>query len=298
MKSLTIVLTILALGSPAFADPFTAVISVDPAREGSCIAVELDLSDGQALAGLRWFHNDGEQVFPRVVLVEGTAGRAPDLGTPAIVLAEVPGVSLDWGELTLAAPVTSSTSTAFAVFFYPESVGTEGLGQGGGPGIGLRPHAGANRPFYLSADATHFVRFDPTYQLAVEPITVLARGTAPTIADVGIAIDRPGGTKGEVLSDPDAEAWDTALHAAQPNPFNPRVTLSFTLASAGEVQLQVFDVRGRVVRTLVNEVRSTGPHTVVWTGQDAHARAVSSGVYFVRLQAGGVVRTQRIVLVR
>ncbi len=83
-----------------------------------------------------------------------------------------------------------------------------------------------------------------------------------------------------------------------PNPFNPRTSLRFDLPQAGYVRLSVFDVAGRVVRTLVDEGMSQGSHEVAWDGLDSAGRAVGSGTYLARLSFGGRVETVRMGLVR
>lgn len=89
------------------------------------------------------------------------------------------------------------------------------------------------------------------------------------------------------------------LHACHPNPFNPATTISFSLPRAGAVALEVFDLAGRRVRTLLQDEKlEPGDHEVVWRGRDAGGRGVASGVYHVRLRAEGVSQVQRVSLVR
>jgi hypothetical protein len=85
---------------------------------------------------------------------------------------------------------------------------------------------------------------------------------------------------------------------AYPNPFNPGTTIRYTVTESGRVQVRVYDVQGRPIATLVNEESSVGPHTVRWEGRDSEGVGVSSGVYFVRLEQNGVVRTKRITLLK
>ncbi|MBM4116175.1 choice-of-anchor D domain-containing protein [bacterium] len=90
----------------------------------------------------------------------------------------------------------------------------------------------------------------------------------------------------------------TRLAAAHPNPFNPNVTVPFSLAAAGRARLAVYDVPGRLVRELLNEPRPAGEHAVVWDGRDEAGRAAGTGVYFVRLEAAGLAESQKLVLLR
>jgi hypothetical protein len=89
-----------------------------------------------------------------------------------------------------------------------------------------------------------------------------------------------------------------ALHNAVPNPFNPQTTLSFSLPTASHVRLTIYDVRGHLVTTLVDEDRGPGVHDVVWNGRDARNRQVASGVYLYRIEAGSFIETKRMVLVK
>ncbi|HOX25878.1 MAG TPA: FlgD immunoglobulin-like domain containing protein [Candidatus Krumholzibacteria bacterium] len=90
----------------------------------------------------------------------------------------------------------------------------------------------------------------------------------------------------------------TRLAGAWPNPFNPQTTIAFELARADHARVAVFDLQGRVVRTLVDEDLPAGRHTAVWQGCDDGGRAVASGVYFVRLQAESGGGMAKVVLVK
>jgi hypothetical protein len=83
-----------------------------------------------------------------------------------------------------------------------------------------------------------------------------------------------------------------------PNPFNPRTTIRFTLPGDGVARLAIYDLAGRLVRTLVAGPLAAGEHEAVWDGCDDAGRAQASGSYLARLEAGGGVRTVRMALVR
>ena len=88
------------------------------------------------------------------------------------------------------------------------------------------------------------------------------------------------------------------LHANVPNPFNPETSIRFDLAQESVVRLEVFDVVGQQVRTLVTEQRSAGTHRVVWDGRDERGVPVSSGIYVYRLQAGTFEQVRRMLLLK
>ena len=83
-----------------------------------------------------------------------------------------------------------------------------------------------------------------------------------------------------------------------PNPFNPRTTLRYALPEPGRVRLAIHDLRGRLVRVLVDESQPAGWHTVIWDGRDDRDGEVASGVYVSRLQGSGSVKTDKLLLNR
>jgi len=89
------------------------------------------------------------------------------------------------------------------------------------------------------------------------------------------------------------------LYPCYPNPFNPSTTISYSLTRSERVRLEIFDVSGRLVRELVGGVpRPAGRQEVVWRGVDDGGRAVASGTYFYRLDAGGQVEMRAMTLVK
>ncbi|MCK6621381.1 MAG: T9SS type A sorting domain-containing protein [Calditrichaceae bacterium] len=93
-----------------------------------------------------------------------------------------------------------------------------------------------------------------------------------------------------------------ALRPNYPNPFNPETTIRFEVpadpASNGKIALAIYNNLGMVVRTLVSGSVQPGIHTVKWDGRNDRGDQMASGVYFLRLQAGSFVQTQKMLLVR
>jgi hypothetical protein len=83
-----------------------------------------------------------------------------------------------------------------------------------------------------------------------------------------------------------------------PNPFNPQTAIEYELPAAGAVRLAVHDVRGRLVRILVEASLPAGSHRAIWDGRDAAGRGVDSGAYLCRLEAGGRVESRRMLLLK
>jgi hypothetical protein len=92
--------------------------------------------------------------------------------------------------------------------------------------------------------------------------------------------------------------YETALRGNYPNPFEKQTILEYTLGREREVTMQVYNVLGQRVETLVDSRTSAGLHTVTWDGTNRYGDRVGSGVYFVRMEAGSTTETQKVVLVR
>jgi hypothetical protein len=88
------------------------------------------------------------------------------------------------------------------------------------------------------------------------------------------------------------------LHQNMPNPFNPSTMIRYDVPTAGRVRIRVFDVAGRLVRTLIDRVEPQGAGFAVWDGGDDEGRSVTSGVYFCRMDAPGFSDTRKMVLLR
>jgi hypothetical protein len=84
-----------------------------------------------------------------------------------------------------------------------------------------------------------------------------------------------------------------------PNPFNPRTTIFFDLPRAMTANLHVFDLSGRLVAVLMDdETAQQGRNEVIWRGTDQAGRPLPSGTFFYRLEAGGLVETRRMTLLK
>jgi hypothetical protein len=82
-----------------------------------------------------------------------------------------------------------------------------------------------------------------------------------------------------------------ALHQNYPNPFNPATTINYSLPKSGLVTIKVYDILGREIITLVNEINSPGNYTIQFNGSK-----LSSGIYFYRMQAGNFIRQKNNII--
>jgi len=103
------------------------------------------------------------------------------------------------------------------------------------------------------------------------------------------------GSPGTPITVPESTPLAFSNH---PNPFNPTTTVFMNLPRPDQVSLKVFDLRGRLVRTLVDERLEAGPHEIRWNGHNDQGGEVASGVYFAEMKTTGEVRVNKMTLVR
>ncbi len=102
-----------------------------------------------------------------------------------------------------------------------------------------------------------------------------------------------------IFEEPRIFITDTAnLFQNRPNPFNGSSVISYQVQGTGNVTLQVYDISGKLVRTLVDEVQCSGDHSVTWDSRTSSGVEVSPGVYLYRLETGSSVSTREMILIR
>jgi hypothetical protein len=89
-----------------------------------------------------------------------------------------------------------------------------------------------------------------------------------------------------------------SLSQNYPNPFNPVTQITYTVPSDANLRIEIFNVLGQKVRTLVDERVRAGSHVVTWRGRDDTGLEVASGIYFCRFASGDFVRTRKMVLLK
>lgn len=127
-------------------------------------------------------------------------------------------------------------------------------------------------------------------QLKVNSISIDGQGLVYAGTDSGLFVSH--GIETGILTNP-ATASSFSLSQNYPNPFNPSTVIRFVVPGSRFVSLRIYDVLGRLVKTLVNKVESPGSYEVTFD-----AASLASGVYFYRLTAGGYVKTRKMVLIR
>ena len=103
---------------------------------------------------------------------------------------------------------------------------------------------------------------------------------------------------GAYLGDLGGIPTEYGLSRNSPNPFNPETQIAYQLPEAGKVWLAVYNLLGQNVRTLVHGPQDAGTYQLTWDGRDASGRAVASGVYLYRLEAGDYVAVRKMLLIK
>ena len=89
-----------------------------------------------------------------------------------------------------------------------------------------------------------------------------------------------------------------ALIGNAPNPFNPVTTIQYEVGEASPVEVSIYSVQGRLVRTLVNETKSAGRYDAIWDGRDERGMSVGSGMYLYRLRIGEFHSIRKMLLLK
>jgi hypothetical protein len=135
----------------------------------------------------------------------------------------------------------------------------------------------------------------PGYAMSAEfdcPMVRLSDGYSVTLYDCSAAIDYVAS------SDAVVPAQKFVVGSNFPNPFNPSTTIFYTIPQAGHVQIEVYNVRGQMVRKLEDQDQTSGEHSVVWNGLDDIGKAQPSGVYFYRVSFNGQTEIRKMLLLK
>lgn len=108
-------------------------------------------------------------------------------------------------------------------------------------------------------------------------------------SDAPIFVDN---TNNDVVSN------NTILQQNYPNPFNPETTISFNLKNSGKVQLEIYNIKGQKVKSLINEYREAGNHSIVWKGTNENKQQVASGIYLYKIRSGKFSSTRKMIIMK
>ncbi len=136
---------------------------------------------------------------------------------------------------------------------------------------------------------------DPGQQARVTILVAYGDSVEDFLANVAAA----GGGSGAVTAvEPVVPRSTLALGQNSPNPFNPSTRIGFSLPQAGDVTLAVYDLSGRLVRTLLDSRQTAGAHAVRWDGRDDDGSQAASGIYLYRLITDEGTLARKMILVK
>ncbi len=199
-------------------------------------------------------------------------------------------VVLDMGEHT---PIMNNPGDDFTVF-----EGDDGIAEG----YEVFVSNNWNGPWLSCGTATGTSNFDiePTGLSQVRYIRVVDDGSSSSGPYAGFDLDAIKITP--PISIVESKYVDLSLRAQfgvlAPNPFSSAVRIPYQVARSGVVKLGVYDVSGRLVRSLASAVHQPGYYQVIWPGVDDQGRKAPAGVYFVRLETGDYTATEKVILVK
>jgi hypothetical protein len=202
----------------------------------------------------------------------GTLGAVVDVGTAG-----------SFDESLLGFPTVLKTATGFEMWYYARNnLQQSGIGYATSTdGINWTKYTGsASNGSLLDLAATcSVIKEETIYKMwYIYYNTMFYYATAPTTTGV---------------EDNTMQPATCTLHQNYPNPFNPSTTISYQLAKAGYVKLTVFDLLGREVATLVNNIQSAGMHSATWNAKNS-----ASGIYYYQLSSGINIQTRKLVLTK
>ncbi len=152
---------------------------------------------------------------------------------------------------------------------------------------------------------------DGIYEIEILPgtfdVTAILDGYDPDVVS-GVVVEESATTSGvdltlvAIVGADDEVVTTTKLLSNYPNPFNPVTNIAYSIKDVGNVTIDVYNLKGQLVKSLVNEVKETGDYTVIWNGRNNTNKSVSSGVYFYKMvsdsNVGRYTSTKKMILLK
>lgn len=91
---------------------------------------------------------------------------------------------------------------------------------------------------------------------------------------------------------------DFTVSQNYPNPFNPSTTINYEIPGTTNVQIKIYDINGRLIKTLVNEIKDAGGHSIDWDGKNDIGMAVATGTYLYQVQLGNNIQAKKMLLLK
>ena len=88
------------------------------------------------------------------------------------------------------------------------------------------------------------------------------------------------------------------LHQNYPNPFNPKTNIVFDVPEISKINIEIFNIYGQKIQTLINNIIQPGLHSLLWDGRDKNGKELSSGIYFCRMRSESFFKSQKLILLK
>jgi hypothetical protein len=153
-------------------------------------------------------------------------------------------------------------------------------------------------PGAVSGNPMYFRAWDKSYSQEVEAVATILQGgnfgDVLTVVEPLVAYTEIS----EVNENEKNIPFNYHLFQNYPNPFNPQTAISYQLSEASMVQISIYDVRGKKIRTLVNSYKPAGKYSITWDGCDNRKVRLSTGVYLIRMKANEFSTSRKVLLVQ
>jgi hypothetical protein len=224
-----------------------------------------------------------------------TALNYSDTGTPAL-----PAGTYKWAVKA----IYTNDVFSLAAFSNPITIGTQSVGTLTGvvrtsaniPIMGATVSAGS---FNATTNASGV--YSMQVSVGTYAVTCTAAGFNPMTNENIVITENQTTVCNFVMStgiETEVEIVKTELKGNYPNPFNPETIISYDIKGQQPVRIEIYNTKGQLIRTLVNELKNNGHHTAVWNGRDDHGKSVASGIYHYRMQAGDYKANRRMMLLK
>lgn len=296
MKKITMLFILLVISSPLLANDITVkgVIGLSPVMSSSGIAVYIPLSRGEAVAGVEWFNNDSTVCISKIMVSAGTLDDPGTIDDAIVVQENVYGGNLDWSTSVWGNSFSGDSNGIYIFYIFSNSSEFVQLGIGGGTALGycLSESGCAG---WQSLEGQNWVAVNERYNIAIVPTLVDKNSDT-------IVLETSSKSNGEYAGANQGNGSQiivpTKLFNPFPNPFNPQTEILFSLSDSKVVDISVYDVHGKLVKRLANQLFSAGEHKLTWVGVDNNGKQASSGLYLIKMKSENYVETHQVTLLK
>jgi hypothetical protein len=245
------------------------MVGIRPGDGMAMLVKQLTVRPGTEIQGVEFDNNDARSVYPELVLAEGV-GTSFQEGRVLGRAQNVSGGADGKVRVTFNPPVVTSSGECFLGVRFPDGGRREGAGNG--PGIGATDTENPMGSFLATGSNGELT------PLLVDLSLRLVTEQAGKVSHSG--------------------SVSTFLHTRSVDQAQAVVEIRFGVEQGGPVQLRIFDVGGRIVRTLVDDRLQPGEHIRTWDGRNDQGSGTAAGVYLVQLLAGSTVVSRKVVFAR